>query len=108
MIRENLTPGARNAFMGISPDGTVRWQRRSNTSGSTSSSTSGTSTNAWVRLVRTGKTIYGYKSADGVTWSRVSSQNISMAANIFCGLAVASGTTNQVNASTFNSVSVVP
>ena len=57
MIRESLTSGSEYAFMGISPDGTFRWQHRSSTGGSTSSTTStiGTPPSAWVRLVRTGK-----------------------------------------------------
>ncbi len=56
MIRESLTSGSEYAFMGISPDGTFRWQRRSKTGGSTSSTTStiGMPPSAWVRLVRTG------------------------------------------------------
>jgi hypothetical protein len=110
MIRENLTKGSRYTFMGISPDGTFRWQRRSNTKGSTSSTSSGKGVlpNTWVRLVRTGNTFYGYKSIDGTNWSKVSSRSISMATNIVCGLAVASGTTNQINTSTFGNVLVVP
>jgi len=40
MIRESLTSGSRYAFMGISPDGTFRWQRRSWTGGWTWSTTS--------------------------------------------------------------------
>jgi regulation of enolase protein 1 (concanavalin A-like superfamily) len=110
MIRESLTGGSKYAFMGISPDGRFRWQRRSNTGGNTSSSTStiGTPPNTWLRLVRTGNTLYGYKSTDGVAWTLVNSRNITMASSIHIGLVVVSGSSSTLNTSTFTSVAVVP
>jgi hypothetical protein len=110
MIRESLTSGSKYAWMGISPDGTFRWQRRSNTSGSTSTSTStvGTPPNAWTRLVRTGNALYGYKSTDGTNWTQVNSGSITMATNIYVGLAVASGSSSTLNTATFTSITVVP
>jgi subtilisin-like proprotein convertase family protein len=110
MIRESLTSGSEYAFMGISPGGTFRWQRRSSTGGTTSSSTSGSGTppNVWARLVRTNGTFYGYKSANGTNWTLVSSRSIAMATNIYIGLAVASGTSTVLNTSTFTNVTVVP
>jgi hypothetical protein len=110
MIRESLTSGSKYAWMGISPDGTFRWQRRSNTGGSTSTSTStvGTPPNAWTRLVRMGNTLYGYNSTDGTNWTQVNSRSITMATNIYVGLVVASGSSNTLNTATFTNVIVVP
>ena len=110
MIRESLTSGSKYALMGISPDGTFRWQRRINTGGSTSTSTStiGTPPNVWTRLVRTGNALYGYNSTDGTNWTQVNSRNITMATNIYVGLAVASGSSNTLNTATFTNVTVVP
>jgi regulation of enolase protein 1 (concanavalin A-like superfamily) len=110
MIRESLTSDAKCAFMGISPDGTFRWQRRSTTAANTASTTSGIGTppNVWVRLVRTGGTLYGYKSTDGVNWTLVNSRSITMATNIYVGLAVASGSSSTLNTSAFANVTVVP
>jgi subtilisin-like proprotein convertase family protein len=110
IIRESLTSGSEYAFMGISPDGTFRWQRRRRTGGGTSStiSTVGTTPNAWTRLVRTGNTIYGYNSTDGTNWTEVNSRNFMMATNIYVGLAVASGTSNALNSATFTNVTVIP
>ena len=110
IIRESLTSGSEYAFMGISPDGTFRWQHRSKTGGSTSSTTStiGTPPNVWVRLVRTGNWLYGYSSTDGTNWTQVDSRSITMATNIYVGLAVASGSTTSLNTSTFGNVTVVP
>ena len=110
VIRESLTTGSKYAFMGVSPDGRFRWQHRSSTGGSTSSTASitGNPPNIWLRLVRTGNTLYGYRSTDGVTWRRVSSRTISMASNIYVGLAVASGSSSRLNTTTFANVTVVP
>ena len=110
MIRETLASGAKCVFLGISPDGVYRWQRRNRTGNKMSSSSvgSGLPPNAWVRLVRTGNTIYGYTSTDGVTWNSVGSQNVTMASNVYFGLAVASGSSTTSNTSTFSNVLLVP
>jgi hypothetical protein len=110
MIRETLASGSKYAFMGVSPGGAFRWQRRSNTSGGTSSNKAGADTlpDAWVRVVRTGTTLSGYKSVDGVNWTLVNSASINMATNVYVGLAVASGSTNTLNTSTFTNLSIVP
>jgi len=110
MIRETLTSGSKYALMGMSPGGAIRWQRRSNT-GSGSSSTkagNGTSPNVWVRVTRTGNTLYGYKSTDGLNWTQVNSSTITMAPNIYIGLAVVSGSTTTLATSVFTNLTVVP
>jgi hypothetical protein len=58
--------------------------------------------------VRTGNALYGYKSSDGINWTQVDSRNITMATNIYIGLAVASGSSNTLNAVTFSNMTVVP
>ena len=110
IIRESLTSGSKYAFMGISPAGTFTWQRRSKTSGSTSSaaSTTGTPPNVWMRLVRTGDTLDGYRSADGTIWTLVNSRSITMATTIYIGFGVASGSSNTLNTATFTDMTVVP
>jgi len=110
MIREALTSNSKNVFMGISSASAYRWQRRISTGGNTSSATSGIGIlpNIWVRLVRTGNSLTGYKSANGSNWTQVSSRTISMATNIYIGLAMASGSSSNLNFSTFSGVSVVP
>jgi hypothetical protein len=110
MIRESLTSGSRYAFMGISPACALRWQRRGNTSGGTSTSKAGNATppNAWVRVVRAGNNLSGYSSVDGTTWALVNSCKITMAPNIFVGLAVASGSPTTPGLGVFSNVTVVP
>ena len=110
IIRETLTPGSEYAFMGISPGGTFRSQSRSSTSGSTVSTVSSgcAPPNVWARLVRAGNSLYSYQSTTGTNWTLVSSNSITMATNIYFGLAVASGSTNTLNTSTFTNLTVVP
>jgi hypothetical protein len=110
MIRESLTSGSEYSLMGISPNGTFRWQRRTSTGGTTTTTTSSTGTppNAWARLVRTNGVFYGYNSTNGTIWTLLGSQSITMATNIYVGLAVASGTSNVLNSTTFTNVIVVP
>ena len=110
MIRETLADNSRNAFMGISSADSFRWQRRLRTGGNTSPTPAGSGKlpAVWVRLVRSADLLTGYKSADGVSWTQVNSMTITMATNIYVGLAVSSGSTNTLNHSTFSNVSVVP
>jgi hypothetical protein len=109
MIRESLTSGSKNVFMGISPNGGLHWQRRTSTAKGTSTSKAGSGTppNIWARVVRKSNTLSGYTSTDGTNWNLVSSTSLSMATNIYVGLAVASGSTN-LNSSVFSNVVVVP
>jgi fibronectin type 3 domain-containing protein len=110
MIRDNLSPNSKYAFMGVSQDLKFRWQRRSSSGGNTAStiSTASTPPNTWVRLVRAGSTITGYMSDDGSNWTRVNSRSISMATNVFIGFVAASGSTNSVNTAVFANGFVVP
>jgi regulation of enolase protein 1 (concanavalin A-like superfamily) len=110
MIRESLAPGSQYVFMGVSSDGTFLWQRRSKTGGLDLSTTSSGATppDVWMRLVRIGETLYGYRYTDGTNWTQVNSRRIPMASSIYIGIAVASGSSNTLNTSTFTSVTVVP
>jgi hypothetical protein len=107
MIRESLAPNSSNAMMLITPVNGLRFQRRTST-GASSTSTSGGILAApfWVRLVRSGNTLTGFKSPDGVTWTQVGSESIPMAANIFIGLAVTSHNPAALCTAVFDNVSV--
>ena len=60
----------------------------------------------WVRLVRTGNSISGYTSPDGSTWTLQGTRTVVMGSTVLVGLAVTSGTYNQLNTSTFDNVTV--
>ncbi len=110
MIRDTLATNSRHVFMGMTDDNDYRWVRRTSTNGNTSTTTSSTGTvpNTWVRLVRSGSTITAYKSANGTTWTQVGSLSASFASNCYIGLVTASGTNTGLNTSQFSNVSVTP
>ena len=110
MIRDTLATNSRHVFMGMTDDNDYRWVRRTSTNGNTSttSSSTGTVPNTWVRLVRVGNTITSYKSSNGTSWTQVGSLTASFPANCYIGLVVASGTSGSLNTSQFSNVSVTP
>lgn len=108
MMREALTGDSRNVFMGITPT-QFYFQYRTATGGATASVSGGTpnaAPNNWVRLVKTGNTIVGYKSADGTNWSQVGSVSIAMSVNI--GMAACAHNNTVLAGAKFDSVTAVP
>jgi len=107
MIRETLAANSRHAFMSLTSGNGVTFQRRVNTNGD-STSTSGRWVFApyWVKLVRTGTTLTGYASSDGVNWVVVGSDTVSMTNSVFVGLPVTSHNNGVVGTDTFDSVTV--
>jgi regulation of enolase protein 1 (concanavalin A-like superfamily) len=110
MIRDTLTNNARMAALSVTGSGAWRWDRRTTTGGSvtTTNSSSGTAPNLWVKLVRSGNTITASRSTDGTTWTTISSATVTMATNCYIGLSVASGSTTTLNTSQCDNVTVVP
>jgi hypothetical protein len=110
MIRELMATNSQFGGMTLSTDGHFRWFERigAGNNVATADSGSGTPPAAWVRVTRSGNTLSGYKSTDGVNWTLVHSSSITMAANIYVGLAVASGDVTKLNTSVFTNVAVVP
>jgi hypothetical protein len=110
MIRESLTAGSRFAYIGMAQDLGFRWQHRTKTGKSISSTASGTATPpaVWMRLVRSRNSVTAYKSTDGSTWTTAGNVNISMAREIHIGFVVASGNPNALNTSVFSNVQATP
>ena len=94
--------------MVLRPTGGARFQRRTSTGGSTTDS-SGTTVSApyWVRLVRIGSTITGYRSSSGTSWTQVSSATVTMTSTVYVGLALTSHANTVLNTSTFDNVTVI-
>lgn len=110
MIRESLAASSRHAFMGIDGGAGFYWTRRSTTGGNASATKNGSGVppQLWVRLVRSNNTLYGYKSADGVTWTLISSVKLSMETKAYIGLAVSSGAKATLNTSVFDNITIQP
>lgn len=104
MIRETLTSGSTHAFSLFIPN--QAWlDYRPTTGASTINQATGFVASAypyWVKVTRSGSTFSAYMSLDGVYWTQAgASQTITMAQNVYIGMAVNS---NQVIAS-FDNVS---
>ncbi len=100
MIREGTAANARHAFIGLTPDATGHFIARTTVGGNATQATlAGLAFPRWVRAVRTGNTISGYVSADGVAWTQLGAMTTfaSLAAPLQFGFAVASGTTANQN-----------
>jgi hypothetical protein len=61
----------------------------------------------WIELARSGNTISSFYSLDGINWAQSgSSQTVTMAQNVYIGLAVSSENTSSLATATFDNVSV--
>ena len=109
MIRETLSPNSTHAMMVLTPGNGLAFQRRT-TTGGTTAHTPGANVVApyWVKLVRAGNTFTGYSSPDGVTWTLVGSDTISMATNVYAGLALTSHDNTLLCTATMDSVGAPP
>jgi alpha-tubulin suppressor-like RCC1 family protein len=108
MIRETLATGSKFALMSITPGSGAAFVYRTATDAAAKTTTAtGVTAPQWVKLVRTGSTLNGYRSPDGITWTLVKSQSLSMASTVYVGLAVTSKTTAALCTSTFDAVSVI-
>jgi YD repeat-containing protein len=112
MIRETLNSGATNAYMAYettSSTNLVIFDARTSTGGSTNQDgfISRLFVPYWVKLVRSGSTFSGYASPDGVNWTQVgTTQTITMATDVYVGLAVTNANSSGLATATFDNVSV--
>jgi fibronectin type 3 domain-containing protein len=105
MIRQSLAANAANAYIAVTPGNGVTWQYRSGAGGSTSyNNTSGFSAPCWVELVRSGNTITGYRSPDGVTWTPQGTNTITMTSTVYVGLALTSHDSVNLATAAFDNV----
>jgi beta-lactam-binding protein with PASTA domain/regulation of enolase protein 1 (concanavalin A-like superfamily) len=109
MIRADLTPGAPQGMMMVTPGKGSNFQRRL-LAGGTSIGTAGAVVSAprWVKLTRSGNTITAFESANGTTWSTVGTATIALPATAFIGLAVSSHSATTRATATFQQVSIGP
>jgi hypothetical protein len=109
MLRDSLNPNAMSIFVAYYGS-QILSNYRTTTGGSTNQSVGGSATLPyWVKVVRSGSTLSGYSSADGVTWVQVgTSQTIAMGQNVYIGLAASSGSTSSLATATFDNVAHTP
>jgi hypothetical protein len=109
MIRETLATASTYADTAYwAAYNSIYFSARTSTGGASAQSNSSVGSPAyWVKVVRTGSTFSGYSSMDAVNWVQVgTSQTISMAQNVYVGLAVTSGINSALATATFDGVSI--
>jgi hypothetical protein len=106
MIREGLTAGSKHASMLLTASNELAFVRRTAT-GSTSSVTSGTgAAGYWLKLVRSGTTVTGFASVDGITYTQIGTTTITMTDPVYIGLVVSSANTAALCTGTMSNVSI--
>jgi RHS repeat-associated protein len=110
MIRQSLDPESPNAATVDSSPGSYVVEFNVRTAEGASTSEPGAlgvpAPPYWVKLVRSGSTFSSYASPDGVNWTLLGNQTISMTPNVYVGLVVNSGNTSSLAIATFDNVSV--
>ena len=107
MIRESLAAGSKFAFVHVTPSHGITFQRRTTTGGTTSQTNGGSGTApVWLKLVRQSSTLTAYRSADGTTWSQISSAMVSMTSTVYVGLAVTSHKDGTLATALFDGVKI--
>lgn len=107
MIRSNLEDFSPNVFMAITPSNGARFQSRTLSGASTSGSgTGGISAPYWVKIEKRGRTVKGFRSSDGNTWTQAGSVVLDLDRNYYLGLAATSHEASVVGTYTFTNVQV--
>jgi hypothetical protein len=105
MIRETLDTSSAYAFMIVSAGKGLAFQYRASTGASAAQAAEPAgAAPMWVKVVRSGDSISGYSSPDGVTWQPVGTATIPMATSVQIGLAVGSHDNTKAATATFDHV----
>jgi autotransporter-associated beta strand protein len=111
MLRNSLNNNDQYVLECITPSNGSAFQYRT-TSGGSAAATGGTGglvAPYYVKLVRSGTTVTGYRSTDGNTWTLDGSLSITFTnSTIYAGLEVDANNNSLLNTSTFDHVALLP
>jgi hypothetical protein len=110
MIRETTATGSRYMLAARQGNGVALVRSRASTGGATTSINGSNLAlpNYWLELVRTGNNISALTSSNGLAWTAIQTNSITMATNVTFGLFVTSGYTNVLDSDLFTNVTAVP
>ncbi|HJT91035.1 MAG TPA: PKD domain-containing protein, partial [Mycobacterium sp.] len=103
MIKQSTTAGSPYALLAVTPEHGVTFQH--NFTGDAGSAPYALP-DAWLKLARSGDTITGYTSSDGVSWTEIGSIAVALGTDAEVGLFVSSHNGSQINTSVFDNVTV--
>jgi hypothetical protein len=111
MIRQSLETTSAYAMVDVTPGSGIAFERREAAANPVATTETGLGAPYWIKLTRTANTFTAQRSSDGVTWTSIttdataSSATISMATDVYIGLAVTSHAANRVCGARFSGVS---
>jgi regulation of enolase protein 1 (concanavalin A-like superfamily) len=107
MIRESLSGGSSHATADITPGFGIEFIRRNGTGTvSTNNNFTGLTAPYWLKLTRSLNSITAYRSTDGVNWTLIGNDTVTMAPTVYVGLMVCAQTNNALCAGAFDNFSV--
>jgi hypothetical protein len=107
MMRESLSAGSPQAYMLVSANKGIAFQRRVSANGASTSTGAGSGyMPGYVRMTRIGSSFTASYSTDGSAWTTMGVETISMASTIYVGLAVTSHADGALATATFENVGV--
>jgi hypothetical protein len=107
MFRDSLAAGSSDAFLFASAsNGVVYRTRRSKGSQTIQNAVAVGAAPVWLRLDRRSSKVIAYRSIDGVNWTLMGSQSLSMSSSYLVGVAVASHWPNAKAQAVFSDVSI--
>jgi hypothetical protein len=110
MIRQSLEMTSAYAMVDVTPGNGIAFERREEAANPVATTQTGLGAPCWIKLTRTANTFTAQRSSDGVTWTSIttdataSSATISMATDVYIGLAVTSHAANRVCGARFSGV----
>jgi regulation of enolase protein 1 (concanavalin A-like superfamily) len=107
MMRMTVDAGSPNAFMLASLSKGLAFQRRTVAGGDSTSTSSPGAAPRWMRLTRQGTLIVGSISDDGVNWTEVGRDTLSIAGSIEVGLAVTNHDSSRLATALFDNIQVI-
>jgi alpha-galactosidase len=109
MFREDLTDSARCLYLGMTRSGSLTWQYRDSTGGTTTTATTTSTTPAapWLRITRHGDVFTAFVSVDGTTYSQVGSPvTLTLPQTLDIGPVMSSGSNAALETARFSNVSI--
>ena len=108
-MRETLKGDSRNVTLVVLGGGGLNQQLRAKASSATIAVNAKVSAPQWLKLVRKGDSITGFRSADGQDWTEITTQKIEkLPASIYVGLAATAHSTSTPTTAKIDSVKVSP
>jgi regulation of enolase protein 1 (concanavalin A-like superfamily) len=109
MIREHTGASSRHVSLFASAGRGVAFQRRLSEGGTSVHTDTGIGyPPIWLKLVRSGNTVYAYRSPNGIGWYLAGTQTLALPTSVKVGLAVTSHDNTTLATATFANVAVTP